>query len=112
MTPLALKHCVPCREGAEPLKEPLIREYCEQLGSGWVVVDSKKLVREVKMKNFQAVIKLVNGIAGVAEAEGHHPNMAIHDWNRLTLELYTHKIGGLHENDFILAKKIDDLLME
>lgn len=108
---LAGKQCVPCRVGEKPLEEPLISEYLEQLHGEWRVEEARRLVRDIKMKDFMTVIEVVNKIALVAEEEGHHPNMTIHSWNKLRLELFTHKIGGLHENDFILAKRIDGLLI-
>ena len=71
--------------------------------------DSKKIRRRLKRKNFVEAMALVNRVADLAEAEGHHPDIRIHGWNKIEFTLYTHKIGGLHENDFILAAKIDAL---
>jgi 4a-hydroxytetrahydrobiopterin dehydratase len=107
---LAEKRCVPCREGAETLGAEQIQEYRRELHVDWVVMKGKKLVREVTLKNFVAVVEMVDRIAELAEAEGHHPNLWIHDYKKLTIELYTHKIGGLHTNDFVLGVKIDGLL--
>jgi 4a-hydroxytetrahydrobiopterin dehydratase len=98
--------------GEKPLEEPLISEYLEQLHGEWRVEEARRLVREVKLGDFMGAIDLINRVSHVAEEEGHHPNVALYDWNKVKFELYTHKIGGLHENDFILAKRIDGLLMD
>jgi 4a-hydroxytetrahydrobiopterin dehydratase len=63
----------------------------------------------VKLKNFRAALDLVNRIGEIAESEGHHPDLSIHGWNRVRVDLVTHSIGGLSENDFILAAKISRL---
>lgn len=104
---LTQKHCVPCEGGIPSFTSQQIQAYLPQIDSSWQVVNQAKLVRNFKFKNFVAAIKFVNQVAQVAEAEGHHPNIHLTDWNQVTLELYTHKISGLHENDFILAAKID-----
>ena len=78
--------------------------------AGWRLVDGEKLkiAREVKCKDFAQAMAFVNRIAAVAEEEGHHPDFCV-SWNRVKLELITHAIGGLSENDFIMAAKIDAL---
>ena len=70
-----------------------------------------RLVRRFEFKDFVQAMEFVNRVAGIAEAEGHHPDIAIH-WNKVDLVLWTHAIGGLHENDFIVAAKIDRLLID
>jgi 4a-hydroxytetrahydrobiopterin dehydratase len=100
---------VPCEGGILPFTPQQIRAYLPQIDPEWQVVNQIKLVRGFKFKNFVAAIKFVNQVAEIAEAEGHHPNIHLTNWNQVTLKLYTHKIGGLHENDFILAAKIDSL---
>jgi 4a-hydroxytetrahydrobiopterin dehydratase len=70
-----------------------------------------RLVRRFEFEDFKKAIEFVNRVAEVAEEEGHHPDITIH-WNRVDLVLWTHKIGGLHENDFILAAKVNRLLEE
>lgn len=103
------KHCVPCEGGIPAFTPQQIQAYLPQIEASWQVVNQVKLVRNFKFKNFGAAIKFINQVAKIAEAEGHHPNIHLTNWNQVTLELYTHKIGGLHENDFILAAKIDSL---
>ena len=78
----------------------------------WNLVEEFKIWRLKKFfefKDFVEAMKFINKVAEIAETEGHHPNINIHDWNKVDLEIYTHKIRGLHENDFILAAKIDQL---
>jgi len=71
-----------------------------------------KLTREFKRRNFQEALDLVNAIGRTAEKEGHHPDLTLYSWNRVRVELYTHSIGGLSENDFIVAAKTDWLLKQ
>ena len=108
---LARKSCVPCRGGLPPIEEREARELL-RLTPLWSLAEGgKRLTRTFEFADFKGAMEFVNRVAEVAEAEGHHPDIAIH-WNRVDLVLWTHKIGGLHENDFILAAKIDRLLEE
>ena len=77
---------------------------------GWVAVDNKKIEREFECKDFAGAMALVNKVGDLAEREGHHPDIYIHDWNKVRMELSTHAIHGLSENDFILAAKINTLM--
>ena len=105
MDDLAQRRCVPCTGDTPPLKPEQARSMMGQV-PGWSIED-QQLTRDVKVRNFKAALALVNRIGDLAEQEGHHPNMCIHSWNRVRLELYTHSINGLSENDFILAAKIN-----
>lgn len=105
---LTARACVPCRGGIPPLTRAEFSPMLEQVPE-WEVKDDKLLVRDFAFKDFKGAMAFVNRVADLAEAEGHHPNIFVHDWNKVRLELYTHKIGGLHENDFILAAKSDAL---
>ena len=79
---------------------------------GWRLEEkATRLARRFEFRDFVEAMKFVNRVADVAESQAHHPDIAIH-WNRVDLLLWTHKIGGLHENDFILAAKVDRLLEE
>ncbi|MCX7997084.1 MAG: 4a-hydroxytetrahydrobiopterin dehydratase [Patescibacteria group bacterium] len=100
------KHCIPCEGGVPPLTEDRIAELLSEL-SGWTVRDGKILGKHFEFRNFKEVIQVVNQIADIADAEGHHPDLYIHSWKHLDVKLSTHAIGGLSENDFILAAKID-----
>ena len=73
----------------------------------WVDVGKKQIEKEYKFKNFKEALEFVNKVGELAESEGHHPDINLHGWNKVKLTLSTHAIGGLSENDFILASKID-----
>jgi len=109
MEGLAEKSCVPCRGGIPPLPESKARELATKT-PGWKLEEgSTRLKRRFEFRDFVEAMKFVNRVADVAEREGHHPDFAIH-WNKVDLTLWTHKIGGLHENDFIMTAKIARLL--
>jgi 4a-hydroxytetrahydrobiopterin dehydratase len=108
---LNAKSCVPCRGGVPPIAENEARRLSEAVPSWALLQNGTRLVRRFEFQDFREAMKFVNRVADLAEAEGHHPDFAIH-WNKVELTLWTHKIGGLHENDFILAAKIDRLLEE
>lgn len=92
----------------KPLTEDKIKKILPEI-SGWEVVQNKSIARDFAFKNFKEAMEFVNRVAELAEAEGHHPDIFLHGWNKVRLELSTHAIGGLSENDFILAAKIDTL---
>jgi 4a-hydroxytetrahydrobiopterin dehydratase len=106
---LSRKSCVPCRGGIPPLGEEEARKLAAATPEWSVVENGTRLVRKFEFADFRAAMEFVNRVAEIAEQEGHHPDIAIH-WNKVELTLWTHKIGGLHENDFILASKVDRLL--
>ena len=102
------KMCVACEKnsGIKPMKQLEAKEYVI-LTKGWNLDKSaKKISREFKFKDFIGAINFVNNVAEIAESEGHHPEITI-NYNKVTLELTTHAIGGLSQNDFIIAAKID-----
>ncbi len=104
---LASKHCEPCRGGIPPLTpaqyEPLLARL-----NDWRVERGHHLVRTFSFPDFRSALAFVNEIGDLAEREGHHPDVHL-AWGRVTVELWTHKIDGLSESDFILAAKIDAL---
>lgn len=107
---LTKKRCVPCEGGVPPLDARAVERHAAAVPS-WSVTDGK-LSRRVGRKTFREVIDLIDAIADLAEDEGHHPDMAVH-YSVLDLTVWTHALGeggGLSENDFILAVKIDRLL--
>jgi len=106
---LTSRTCVPCRGGVAPLKGEPLKLLAAQLGQGWQVVDEHHLEKTYRFKDFAGALAFVNRVGAVAEAEGHHPDIAL-AWGRVTLTVFTHKIDGLHENDFILAAKADQCL--
>ncbi|HYP39058.1 MAG TPA: 4a-hydroxytetrahydrobiopterin dehydratase [Chloroflexia bacterium] len=105
MTDLAQKFCVACEAGTPPLPIEQAREMLEQV-PGWELVEAEnKLTRRFRFKDFKEAMAFVNKVADLAESEGHHPDIHI-SWNRVRLDLTTHAIKGLSENDFIMAAKI------
>lgn len=108
MNDLLQKHCVPCEGGTKPLQAPVVTELKKQLKVEWEVVENKKIKYQFVFKTFGESIHFVNKVADLAESEDHHPNIFI-VYNKVTITLSTHAIGGLSENDFILAAKIEQL---
>ena len=106
---LATKHCVPCEGDTKPMAPTAAEAYLAQV-AGWHLVSGEplKIARRLRFKDFAQAMQFVNRAAEVAEAEGHHPDLCV-SWNRVSLELFTHAIGGLSENDFIMAAKINSL---
>lgn len=105
---LANKKCVPCEGGTNPLSVKKIKGYLSELSPDWKDIKKKKILREFSFKNFREAIGFVNATAEIAEQEGHHPDIYI-SYNKVKIVLWTHSIGGLSENDFILASKIDKM---
>jgi 4a-hydroxytetrahydrobiopterin dehydratase len=102
------RRCVPCEGGATPLKGQALQELAGQLGDGWSVVDVARLERVFHFADFRQALDFVNRVGTLAESEGHHPDLEL-SWGRVKVILWTHKIKGLHENDFILAARIERL---
>ncbi len=106
---LAKKKCKPCEGGVDPLTKEAAEELLKQLKPEWMLIDGgRMLANTYTFRDFVETINFVNKIAVVAEEEQHHPDLTI-SYNNLGVELSTHAIGGLSENDFILAAKIDEL---
>jgi len=108
MSELSAKHCVPCRGGVPPLSGQPLRDLQERLGGGWKVVDEHHLWKAFSFPDFTSALEFTNRVGEAAEREGHHPDIRL-SWGRVEIEIYTHKIDGLTESDFILAAHIDDL---
>ena len=100
--------CIPCGAGSPPLTADKAQELFVQLTPGWEIMESKKIKKEFKFKEFMDAIAFVNKVATIAEDEGHHPDIYIF-YNLVRIELWTHAVNGLSENDFIVAAKIDQL---
>lgn len=109
---LRAKKCLPCEGGVPKLS---MAEATAQLANlkGWMMTgDGQRIRKEWTVKNFMAGMKFFNAVAEVAESEGHHPDLHIVGYRNAAIEIWTHAIGGLSENDFILAAKIDRLPVE
>jgi len=105
---LTAKQCVPCQGGIDPMSRDEAERMLAQV-PGWRLLDEgRKLARSWEFKNFANALAFVDKVGELAEREGHHPEITF-GWGHATVEIWTHKIGGLHENDFILAAKIDTL---
>lgn len=103
---LSKKNCVACGGGLPKLPDIKARELISQI-PGWVISgDGCWLLKSYKFADFVKALEFVNTVGRLAEAEGHHPDIAF-GWGYVDIKLQTHAIGGLHENDFILAAKID-----
>jgi 4a-hydroxytetrahydrobiopterin dehydratase len=107
MTSLATKTCVPCRGGVPPLKGNELESLHQQVPQ-WKVVNQHHIVRAFTFPDFKQALDFVNQVGAVAEAQGHHPDILL-AWGKAEVTLWTHKIDGLTESDFIMAAKIDAL---
>jgi 4a-hydroxytetrahydrobiopterin dehydratase len=102
---LADKHCIPCKGGVPPLTAAAIEPLLQQL-DGWRVVDGHHLTKRYTFKDFRQALAFVNRVGEVAEAENHHPDLHL-AWGRVDVDIWTHKIDGLTESDFVLAARLD-----
>ena len=105
MAALADRQCVPCKGGVPPLSGEEIAPLLAQL-DGWNVVDNHHLDKRYKLKNFANALELVNRIGAIAEEQNHHPDIFL-AWGRVEIKIWTHKINGLTESDFVFAAKCD-----
>ena len=107
MSELSSKQCVPCRGGVPPLTADEIKPLVNQL-QGWEVIDEHHLRKVYKPSNFREALAFVNKVGEIAEEQGHHPDICF-GWGQAEITIWTHKINGLTESDFILAAKIDEI---
>jgi 4a-hydroxytetrahydrobiopterin dehydratase len=107
MSGLSSKECVPCRGGVPPLQGEGIAKLLPEL-SGWEVVNGHHLKKNYKFADFRESLAFVNRVGELAEEQGHHPDICF-GWGQAEISIWTHKINGLTESDFILAAKIDNL---
>ncbi|MDP3985490.1 MAG: 4a-hydroxytetrahydrobiopterin dehydratase [bacterium] len=108
---LTKKRCVPCEGGMPPFTREEAERYLPEVPGWQLGADGRAIRREFAMKDFKDAMAFINKVAEVAEAENHHPDMELFEWNKLRFILSTHAIGGLSENDFILAAKINALIV-
>ncbi len=105
---LAKRECIPCRGGVPALRGVEITRLLEQLPSGWRVVDEHHLTKRYSFGNFADGLAFVNRVGRMAEEQGHHPDVRL-SWGEVALDVWTHKIDGLTESDFVFAAKADAL---
>ena len=106
MNDLANKKCIPCETGGAPLTREEAQDYLDEVPGWQMNGEAKRISKEYKFRDFVEAIDFVNRVADIAEMEGHHPDIFVH-YNKVRLDLFTHAVSGLSENDFILASKID-----
>lgn len=107
---LEKKHCLPCEGGVPPLDKEKISEFLKQLAEGWQIsADHKQIYKDFKFKNFYQTMAFVNALAWMAHHENHHPDLEV-GYNHCLVRYTTHAIGGLSENDFICAKRVDGIM--
>jgi 4a-hydroxytetrahydrobiopterin dehydratase len=108
MRALAAKQCVPCKRGALPLAGPDLARLAAELDGGWRVVAGHQLEKEYLFTDFREALAFTNRVGELAEAQGHHPDIYL-AWGKVKLTLWTHKVNGLTESDFVFAAKADQL---
>jgi len=108
---LADRVCKPCRAGTPPLTGDVLRQYQNELGGNWALIDDQRLEKTFRFKNFREALDFTVRVGEIAEGLGHHPDIFL-AWGQVKLTLWTHKIQGLSEADFILAAKADRLLQQ
>ena len=108
MSELSDQSCEPCRGGIPPLGSAAIAELLAQLGTNWQVIAEHHLQKEFTFPDFKSALTFTNQVGALAEEQGHHPDLHL-AWGKVEITIWTHKIDGLHQSDFILAAKIDKL---
>ena len=106
VTELADQVCVPCRGGVPPLDQGAIENLLERLAPGWRAVSEHHLEKSFDVRNFRQALAFTNEVGRIAEEQKHHPDIYL-SWGHVRLEIWTHKINGLTESDFILAAKCE-----
>lgn len=107
MNHLVDQKCEPLKDSVQPLAGPELDTYLNQLSDWQLSADRRVISRQWTVKDFAVALNLVNEIGAIAEAEDHHPDITLHNWNQVTVSFSTHSIGGLSHNDFVVAAKID-----
>ena len=106
MSDLAKKTCIPCKGGAPPLKGSRLEDLLEKLKNDWKIIKEHHLEKEYSFKNFKEALNFTIKVGELAENQGHHPDIFL-AWGKVKLTIWTHKIDGLTESDFIFAAKAD-----
>ena len=105
---LASKDCVPCKGGHPPLRGDELDRLMGELGHGWQVVGEHHLEKEYRFKDFRLALEFTNRVGALAEGQGHHPDLHL-AWGRVRVTIWTHKIDGLTESDFVFAARTERL---
>ncbi len=108
MSALAEKECVPCKGGVPPLKGGELGRFGAELGGGWRVIEEHHLEKEFKFDDFKQALAFTNRVGGLAEEQNHHPDILL-AWGKVKVTIWTHKINGLTESDFVFAAKVERL---
>ena len=106
MSDLAKKTCIPCKGGVPPLKGTKLDDLLEKLKNDWKIIKEHHLEKEYSFNNFKEALDFTNKVGELAENQGHHPDIFL-TWGKVKLTIWTHKIDGLTESDFIFAAKAD-----
>jgi 4a-hydroxytetrahydrobiopterin dehydratase len=109
---LTAKKCVPCEGGVDPCPLPQAQAQLTNLNGWYLTHEGQRIRKDWETKDFMAALRFFEKVAEVSEAEGHHPDLHLEGYRKVSIEIWTHAIGGLSENDFILAAKIDQLPIE
>jgi 4a-hydroxytetrahydrobiopterin dehydratase len=109
---LTKKRCIPCEKGAKALSTDQVKDYLGATPHWKLTADGKRIRRQWSVKDFATALDFFNRVGLIAEAEDHHPDLHLSGYRNVAVELSTHALGGLSENDFILAAKIDQLSVE
>jgi 4a-hydroxytetrahydrobiopterin dehydratase len=105
---LSVMECVPCKGGVAPLEGEEIKKLHRKIDSSWNVITEHHLEKSFSFKDFRQALDFTNKVGELAEAQGHHPDIYL-SWGKVTVTIWTHKIDGLTESDFIFAAKVDDI---
>ena len=108
MSTLAEKECVPCKGGVPPLKGQQLAKLSNDLNGGWQVIQEHHLEKEYEFNNFREALDFTNKVGELAESQSHHPDIYL-AWGKVKLTIWTHKIDGMTESDFVMAAKADGL---
>jgi len=109
---LTRKHCASCEGEVPALTADQIKSYLSEVPDWKLTADGKRLRREWRLKDFVTGLDFFQRVGLIAEEEGHHPDLHLSNYRQAAIEIWTHSLGGLSENDFILAAKIDKLPVE
>lgn len=109
---LTNRKCEPCEGGVDPCPLPFVREQLEKIPGWFITNEGQRIRKNWTVKDFMSGLAFFEKVAQLAEADGHHPDLHLEGYRNVWIELWTHAIGGLSENDFILAAKIDEIPVE